>query len=345
MKIALITPCYYPFVRGNAVTVRRIERNLVSRGCEVEVFSLDTVTAEDALKKIRSFNPDILHAFHAYFGGRTARLIAESLGKPYIITLTGTDVYEALQDARSEETILSLKAASSVVAFHANIVSRLVEGLPELAGKTCVISQGVEIPGSCYFHHDEFRPEEAEKVILLPAGIRPVKNVAFALPLLARLHDQGARLYFVLIGPILNRGYASEVLAELEKCAFAHYFGEVGHHAIGWFYEHADIVLNTSSFEGGMANSVLEAMAFGKAVLASNIEGNRSVIMDGVTGLLYHGEAEFSDKLEKLMEDEALRKKLGDNARDLVVNNFPLEKEAASYVNLYEKILGRSACS
>ncbi len=345
MKIALITPCYYPFVRGNAVTVRRIGRSLTTTGCRVEVFPLDTITAEEALKGVKRFNPDILHAFHGYLGGRTARVIAEAIKKPYVITLTGTDVYEALQDARRDDTVSALKSAAAVVAFHKSIKSRLVEGLPGLNGKTCVIAQGVEIPGSDVFRHNEFSPSADDLVILLPAGLRPVKNVAFALPLLAKLHERGAGLYFVLIGPILHRGYAAEVLAEQERFPFAHYFGEVGHNAIGWFYEQADVVLNTSSFAGGMANTVLEAMLFGKAVLASNIEGNRSVIKDDVTGFLYRGESDFLEKLERLMDDETLRDRLGRNARSFVAENFPPEKEAVAYLDLYQKIIGRAAGS
>ena len=79
MKIALITPCYYPFVRGNSVTVRRIEKFIQANDCEVRVFSLDIVTAEDTLKDMKKFGPDIIHAFHGYVGGRIARLISKIL--------------------------------------------------------------------------------------------------------------------------------------------------------------------------------------------------------------------------------------------------------------------------
>lgn len=343
MKIALLTPCYYPFVRGNAVTVRRIEKRLAAKGCEVKVFPLDTFTAEDTLKGVKSFNADIIHAFHGHIGGRIARLIGETLGRPYIITLTGTDVYEALQDSRRDVTVSSLENAAAVVAFHESIEQRLLEDLPGLSDKTSVIAQGVEIPVCNHFHHSEFKPGEGDIVILLPAGLRPVKNVAFAMPVLARMHERGARLYFVLVGPILHRGYAAEVLAQMEKYPFAHYFGEVGHKAMGWFYEHADIVLNTSSYEGGMANTVLEAMFEGKPVLGSNIDGNRSVITDGVSGLLYNGECDFQEKLEMLMGDAKLRERLGANARKYVKENFPPEKEADAYIGLYGKVLGNGA--
>ncbi len=340
MKIAFITPCYYPFVRGNSVTVRRIEKYLKASGCEVEIFALDIVTAEDTLKGVRRFAPDIVHSFHAFAGGRIARLISETVNLPYLITLTGSDVYEALQDSRREETVAALDGAAALVTFHKSIKFRLLESLPLLEGKICVIAQGVEVPGSNYLHHDDYRPTEEAKVILLPAGLRPVKNVTFAPPLLAKLYARGIPLYFVLVGPVLHGGYTAEVLAEYEQFPFAHYFGEVGHDAIGWYFNQADIVLNTSCFEGGMANTLLEAMAMGKPVLASNIEGNRSVIKDFITGLLYQGEADFLEKIERLILDVTLREKLGKNGKRFVLKNFMPEKEAASYLKLYARILG-----
>ena len=89
-----------------------------------------------------------------------------------------------------------------------------------------------------------------------------------------------------------------------------------------------------------MANTLLEAMAMGKPVLASNIEGNRSVIKDFITGLLYQGEADFLEKIERLILDVTLREKLGKNGKRFVLKNFMPEKEAASYLKLYARILG-----
>lgn len=342
MKIAVITPCYHPLTRGNGVTVRRIEINLAACGCEVEVYALDAMTAEEIHKKVRAFDPDIIHAFHANVGGRTARVIAGIINKPYIITLTGSDIYEALEDARREETVLALKKAAAVVAFHKSIKTRVVESVPSLAGTTMIIPQGVQVPGDCYPHHDDFRPSSGDRVILLPAGLRPVKNVSYPLPLLSKLYEEGIGLYFVLIGPIINCGYAAEVLAEQENYPFAHYFGEVGHNAIGWFYQQADVVLNTSSFEGGMANTVLEAMIMAKPVLASNIEGNRSVVRDGVNGFLYRGDSDFLEKLERLLAEDKLRQRVGKSAQNYVLENFRAEKEAAAYLRLYREISGIS---
>jgi glycosyltransferase involved in cell wall biosynthesis len=168
MKIALITPHYYPAVRGNAVTVRRIEKYLGRAGCEVAVFSLDALGAEDICTRIKGYGPDLIHGFHGCTGGRVACLIAEETGIPYIITLTGTDVYEALVDGRSEETRAILRQASRLVAFHASVKKRLVEHLSMVAEKTLVIPQGVELPGEECQGRGEFPFSGGKFTFLLP---------------------------------------------------------------------------------------------------------------------------------------------------------------------------------
>jgi glycosyltransferase involved in cell wall biosynthesis len=99
-------------------------------------------------------------------------------------------------------------------------------------------------------------------------------------------------------------------------------------------FKDADIVLNCSLSEGGMANSVLEALACGRAVLASDIEGNRSVIEDGVTGLLFSGPGYFADKAARLLEDPALRQRLGEAGRARA-SRFGLQAEIERYLKLY----------
>lgn len=341
MKIALITPHYYPAVRGNAVTVRRIERRLREAGRQVSLYSLDAMSAEEICGRLAEEKPDIIHAFHAWLGGRVARLVSLQTAIPYIVTLTGSDVYEALTDKRMEETHAALRDAAGLVAFHQSIKKRLAAHLPSLAEKTAIIPQGVELPGDDCQGLGGFPFFTGKCAFLLPAGLRPVKNVLFPLAPLAELFQRQPSLRFIMAGPVLDKAYGAQVMEELERYPFAHYIGGIGHDAIGCLYKKADVVLNTSLFEGGMANSVLEAMAFGKPLLASDIEGNRSIIKEGKNGFLYRDESGFREKAGRLIADPKLRKSLGGMGRRLVVEEFPPDREAAAYLEIYRSILAR----
>jgi L-malate glycosyltransferase len=335
MRVAILAPNYYQTETGNAVTVRRIERHLKLLGCELRVFPLDQFSTEQLLSELRAFAPQLLHAFHGYHGGRAAHALAQSLGIPYLVTLTGTDVYQALSDQRSHDTHAALRGAGRIVAFHASVKKHLAEHLPSLDERTVVIPQGVVLPDL----PAEAKLPDAPLTFFLPAGLRRVKNVLFPLEPLAELQQSHPRVILIIAGPILDPAYAAEVMETLERYPFARYLGGVRHDDMSACYRNADVVLNTSIMEGGMANSVLEALSYAKPVLVSDIDGNRSIIKEGVTGLLFHDEQEFLEKAGQLVNDPHLRQRLGKNGRSLVQEKCSPEVESLAYLELYQTIL------
>ena len=124
---------------------------------------------------------------------------------------------------------------------------------------------------------------------------------------------------------------------------WAQHVGPVPHAAMPALLAAADIVLNCSRSEGGMANAVIEALALGRAVLAADIPGNRSLIEDGVTGLLF-GSEERADGAgaERLADDPALRRRLGETGRRLVAARLAPAREIDGYLDVYAGAAGRS---
>lgn len=337
MRLALITPWYHEAERGNAVTVRRIERYLRHQGCDLTIFALDERSGEDAASAICAGRFDLCHSFHAYLGGIVARKVRELLGTPYIITLTGSDIYQALLDSRREELLTNLQSASFVVAFHPVVAQRLAVELPAVKDRITVIPQGVDLPRIA--ESSSQVADSSQFIFLLPAGMRPVKNLLFPLHALAELHAAHPEIRLHLVGPVIDHDYAAHLLRMLPEYPFARYLGVVAHDDMNELYRNAQVVLNSSQFEGGMANSLLEAMAWGKPVLASDIEGNRSLVTDGVNGLLYRDSAGFIRNAEMLLMDAELRMRLGMAGRRTVEENHSPEREAAAYLRLYEEVV------
>ncbi|MEE8326101.1 MAG: glycosyltransferase, partial [candidate division NC10 bacterium] len=123
---------------------------------------------------------------------------------------------------------------------------------------------------------------------------------------------------------------------------WARYLGEVPHKVICSMLRVVDVVVNSSLSEGGMSNAVLEAMSRGVAVLASDIEGNRSIIVDEVDGLLFTSEDDFERKAERLIVDPDLRRRLGRHAKAKIEREFSRERELDAYEQLYRDLRGRS---
>lgn len=338
MRIALITPFYRADTCGNAVTVHRIEHHLRQLDCTLDIFGLDSISAGAAAAKIIAGGYDLCHAFHAHESGVVARMAAERGGTPYLITLTGSDIYMACLDSRREATLAALAGSARIVAFHGSIAERMAREFPTLADKFTVIPQGVPLPAA-----KNIAPPAEPFNFLLPAGLRPVKDVLFSLGPLSKLATEEPGLRLVVAGPVLDKEYAAHVIDKLQTYPFASYMGVVKHQEMGQLYQQASIVLNTSLSEGGMANSLLEAMSWNRPVLAAEIEGNRSLVTHGVNGMLYRDSSDFLTQARQLATDSALRKRLTNRAWKMLVEKHAPEQEAANYLELYQDILLRKS--
>ena len=173
--------------------------------------------------------------------------------------------------------------------------------------------------------------------MLFPAGIRPVKRPLMPLGPLDTMAARHSGFELCYVGPVLDAEEGRKLFLGIESRPWCRYLGAVPHARMPALLHAADIVLNCSISEGGMPNSVLEALTLGRAVLASDIEGNRALIEDGVTGLLFADATELAAKAERLLQDRELRARLGaaGRARSLV---FRPEAEIDDYVRLFDRL-------
>ncbi len=92
----------------------------------------------------------------------------------------------------------------------------------------------------------------------------------------------------------------------------------------------------------GLSLSLLEAMALGCPIVASDIPGNREGLGDPPAGLTFpvHDVDRLGAQLQRLADDDALRGKLSDAARDRVRATFDWDAIAAATLRVYEETLG-----
>ena len=102
----------------------------------------------------------------------------------------------------------------------------------------------------------------------------------------------------------------------------------------------AEAVLNVSRSEGA-SNAILEAMALGRPVLARDIPGNASLVVDGETGILFGDQEGFLDAIEALLGDPERASHLGQAARRRFQEVHGLEAEAAAYRGLVAELAAR----
>ena len=91
----------------------------------------------------------------------------------------------------------------------------------------------------------------------------------------------------------------------------------------------------------GISNSIMEYMAFGKPVVATDCGGNRELVIDGQTGFLVgNGDSgSLSRSILALLSNEKLAKRLGDAGRERLRKYFDIERMTQNHVALYRALL------
>jgi glycosyltransferase involved in cell wall biosynthesis len=98
---------------------------------------------------------------------------------------------------------------------------------------------------------------------------------------------------------------------------------------------------NTETHGEGISNAVIEYMALGKPVVATNCGGNSELILEGETGYLIGNAdaAALTDGVEKLLSDPALARRMGEAGRRRIDETFGLERMTKAYAALYRNLL------
>ena len=101
---------------------------------------------------------------------------------------------------------------------------------------------------------------------------------------------------------------------------------------------HADLFWIGSEYEG-QSNSVIEAMQAGLPVIASDIPGNRDLVIPEQTGrLIKLGDtADYARQSNLLLQDPDLAKRLGAAAAERIRSDFTVEKMVDTHAALYEE--------
>jgi phosphatidylinositol alpha-mannosyltransferase len=147
-----------------------------------------------------------------------------------------------------------------------------------------------------------------------------------------------SRLIITGPGTRLRRKYEKQVMRSgLKDVVFA---GYVSYEELPRYYQTADIFCAPATGWESFGIVLLEAMAVGKPVVASNIAGYANLVTHGVEGLLVPPKDEkgLAQALLTLMTDESLRQQMGSRGR-LKAEGYSWERIAQRVFNYYVRVL------
>ncbi|MBU1007671.1 glycosyltransferase [Candidatus Dependentiae bacterium] len=110
---------------------------------------------------------------------------------------------------------------------------------------------------------------------------------------------------------------------------------------VAQYYQLSDVYVHPAKAET-FPNSILEALACGLPVIATNVGGIPEQITQD-TGILYKQQnaADLSQKIISLSQNKSIRKQMGVSARKDAEKRFDLEKQTKQYLNWYQQILNQ----
>lgn len=338
-RIALVTPYTLPVYCGNSILAHRLREGLRSRGLDISVYNSEEHDPEDAVATA----PDILHTLNADKSYRWAERFLCKSPIPWAITFTGTDYNSWCGlHAPPPHICSSLERASALIVFHEDAAGILRDAVPEVSAKIKVIPQGVSprIHADRDGMRDRLGIARDAAVILMVAGIRPVKNLGMAVAVFAEVERQLPNGKLLLVGPVIDSAEAAKVLDMGNVLGSFSYLGARSPKEVREIMGAADVLLNTSHHEG-MPGAVLEAMAAGLPVIAAAVPGNSALVRHGENGLLFSpgNMRELAEALVQLAGDSNLKARLGEEGRRIAETGYAVEAEMDGYCSLYASLL------
>jgi L-malate glycosyltransferase len=351
MRVIILTPTAFPSISGNAVTTERWRRALTRKGISVEVLASEGLTPDSFLDHVKRFSPDLIHVHHAYRAGAllvNPHVMKRQADWTIVTSPGGTDINEDLAQPERREIVVKLLAMSRVIiAQSPEVVQRFKQLLPAFGERIIRVPKAV-----CWFGNEQYDLRTAAEcspeniLFLLPSGIRPVKGNYECLRVMKRVHEIRPRIRFVAVGPAVDVEYARRFEGEIrDLSAFARWIKAIPSAAMRSVYQASDVVLNTS-FSEGLSNSLMEAIAAGRPVLASDIQGNRWPVLgedgDAPAGLLFNlqNHGDFIKKALMLIDDGSFRESLSLAANSRQSRWPDVEDEADGLIAAYKAAVG-----
>lgn len=233
---------------------------------------------------------------------------------------------------------ISFIKRSRYILTHAQSHALELERLYNIdASRFEIIPHGINLPAIA----DDATTGEVIK-ILYTGRLEYRKGSDVLLAAIPLVLQKTPNVVFQLIGSDTGNDYQDRFKndnseAVLQKVVFS---GKVDNHALSQAYQACDVFVAPSRYES-FGLIFIEAMSYGKPVIGCSVGGVPEIIINNYNGLFAEaGDAQsLADKIISLVDDAALMRQLGSNARQTVEDRFTGDKLAVNSLAYYNKII------
>lgn len=185
----------------------------------------------------------------------------------------------------------------------------------------------------------------SDKKYLLCVGTL-TEGKAFDLAIVA-LHElkkknQSLELDLFIVGEGPRKKALEKLCAELNMKDAVHFTGYREGRELSDLFKHCSLVIIPSRYSENFPLVALEAMSYGKPIIASDVRGLNRVI-DKTTGILFTNDRpnELATAIESLMNDQIKRREMGENGRRLILTTYSKRSHVMRLEGAYERAIER----
>lgn len=340
------------------------------RVIHVQAGPLTSVPKEEILVYMDEFREDMLsfiasegidyRLIHANFwmSGLVAMQLKKILNIPFVITFHALGHVRKLHQKENDKFPPERVAIEEEIAEAADrIIAECPQDREDLIGyyhadheKISIIPCGVSLkeffPACKKVSRQLLGIEKEEKIILLLGRMVPRKGIDNVIRALALLDHTQNPVRLIIVGG--EAGFSglqiSEEYLRLENLArelqVLHritFTGSKAYAELKYYYSAADVFVTTPWYET-FGITALESMACGTPVIGAEVGGIKYSVVNGKTGLLVppHNPNALAERINLLLSNESLLKKMGEKAHEHVLEHFTWKKIAAKMKNIYD---------
>ncbi len=313
---------------------------------DIEILSLhlgkfNIFTVVHLIRIIRRDKPGLLH-LHGYASWNFGRLAGFLTGTPVVLqehmAMDASPLYQRVADRLlSPFNRYSIAVSENVRQFmirRRSVDSKTIEVIPNGVplGRFSRIENG-----SISALREELGVPKTWMLSGAVGRLDPIKGHRHILEAMAMVRKTHPETMLVLIGDGPLMGELKRMASNLGLDDNVRFLGH--RNDVPCLLQALDIFIMASLSEG-MSIAAGEAMASGKAILASNCEGLRAVFESEKAALFFESQNSecLAEKWSELLGDEELRRKLSQKALRLS-STYDIEASARAYEKIYEKAL------
>lgn len=312
----------------------------------------DLKAVMQAVKIIRKEKPDLVHC-HSAKGGVIGRFAAFLTGTKVAYTAHAFSFLSA-ESAKKKKIFLLLEKIAKlnsyllacsgserelgikVVGFKEKKAfawnNAVPDSLPLIAKNPRIAKSELPIP------------KEEERYITSIGRPSYQKNPLFMVEVAHGIHLKHPDIKFYLLGV----GFYSPMLDDMKALIHQYDMDDIFYmlpwlsHEETLMYVNGSMLYFMTSLYEGLPISVIEAMSLGKAIVASDVLGNKDCVKNGYNGyLLPLDEKVFAEKMNELIENDEKRKQMERNSRAYFESDFFINNRIKALEDIYRKIINR----